>query len=282
MRKILLLVSALALAGAAPAAHASPSNDNLDDATVISTLPFHADVNLADATLEPNEPAICGSGNASIWFRYDAPTTGGLSVSMKDTDGISGEMTVFEGKPTDSSWTGCGYSQDVVAGKTYYFQLFGETDGFSAASLFTFDIAVLPNADLATTSINVETIVTPTPLGGARTGTTKHIEATFANLGDEHVAASIYMVVCPLGVVRGCRTLASGRIELGPNESYTRSVTWQATGVGEYAVGAGVWPESRHEMSPVNNYRRAYAYSGAALPIGVDVGCAAWPLAPCV
>ena len=48
---------------APPASAAAPTNDDPEDAAVISGLPFEVEEDTTDATVAPNEPNRCGMGN---------------------------------------------------------------------------------------------------------------------------------------------------------------------------------------------------------------------------
>jgi hypothetical protein len=64
---------------AVPANAAPPPNDNFADATEITGLPAEATGSNVDATREPDEPV---AGNGSIWFKWTAPTDGGVTVVL--------------------------------------------------------------------------------------------------------------------------------------------------------------------------------------------------------
>jgi len=60
-------------------AAAAPPNDNFADAAEMTGLPAEATGSNVDATLEPDEPIF---GERSIWFRWTAPTDGGISLAF--------------------------------------------------------------------------------------------------------------------------------------------------------------------------------------------------------
>lgn len=60
-------------------AAAAPPNDNFAEATEITGLPAEATGSTVDATREPDEPV---PGEGSIWFKWTAPTDGGVSLVL--------------------------------------------------------------------------------------------------------------------------------------------------------------------------------------------------------
>jgi len=129
----------LVLPMAAPAAAAAPDNDNLANATVISTLPFDANPDMTEATLEPGEAIGCETFgmDQSVWYAWTVPDAGQLNVQI---DGSYGGQTAavygpFNAPPTDVTTLGsplwCVFNpgadnalhEPVGAGETYVFQL---------------------------------------------------------------------------------------------------------------------------------------------------------------
>ena len=71
---VLAIVCAAFAFLAAPAMAAPPSNDLIENATVIDPLPFSATVSTAEATRSAADPVTScgGSPNGTVWYRYDA------------------------------------------------------------------------------------------------------------------------------------------------------------------------------------------------------------------
>jgi hypothetical protein len=59
-----------------------------------------------------------------VWFRYDAPTTQLLRVTLTQT-GNNASLTAFQGSPGSLTQLPCGNPEtlQVTAGQTYYFML---------------------------------------------------------------------------------------------------------------------------------------------------------------
>jgi hypothetical protein len=51
-----------------PAAAAPPSNDDFENATAVSSLPFTDTVDATDATPESDDPTNCGYGDHTVWY----------------------------------------------------------------------------------------------------------------------------------------------------------------------------------------------------------------------
>jgi hypothetical protein len=83
-----------------PGAVAAPPNDNFADAKELVGLPAEATGSSVDATVEPDEPI--GGAEHSIWFKWTAPTdggvtftTGGCAPPFQDSTLVSGTYFVF-------------------------------------------------------------------------------------------------------------------------------------------------------------------------------------------
>jgi hypothetical protein len=128
------------MAVVAPVAAAAPGNDNLANASVISTLPFDAYPDMSEATLESGEAIGCENGygqDQSVWYAWTSSQAGRLNVQV---DGSWGGQTAavygpFASLPTDvttlGSPAGCVFypgadnalHHSVGVGETYAIQL---------------------------------------------------------------------------------------------------------------------------------------------------------------
>lgn len=64
----------------------APANDDHADAIAIGSAPYSGTQTTAGATMEPGEPAPCGSPGASAWYSYTAPGYGTVTVSTAGSD----------------------------------------------------------------------------------------------------------------------------------------------------------------------------------------------------
>lgn len=136
-----------------------PANDDFDDATVITTLPFIDNLNTSEATTEagepadPDDPAVCFVGGHTVWYQFTpsedmrinantfgsdfdtgiavfTSTDGALSFVLCNDDAITGQFTQSN------------LNFDAVAGTTYYFMV-GSCCGSDGGNLvFRLDVSV--------------------------------------------------------------------------------------------------------------------------------------------
>ena len=141
------LLAALGIASA----HAAPPNDDFAAPTIVTGFPATASGSNLDATLEENEltPQLWyGSMDASVWFRWTAPTSRLVQANTIDSD-FDTMLAVWTGATLDAlSLVGENghYEQDVsvlfnaVSGTTYHISVYGL---YGAAG--TFDLKIAPD-----------------------------------------------------------------------------------------------------------------------------------------
>ncbi|MCA1839242.1 MAG: hypothetical protein LC723_02765, partial [Actinobacteria bacterium] len=116
---------------------AEPTNDNIADATMITSLPFHDQLDVRNATKESNEPIPCkGSFNKTVWYTY-TPTADKI-IALDALGGYSTAEMVYT-RSSDGSMhpVNCNNGQGAlsqsafhaVAGQTYYIQA-GSSDWY--------------------------------------------------------------------------------------------------------------------------------------------------------
>jgi PKD repeat protein len=125
---VTFVITALA---AAPAALAAiPDNDNFANATIISALPFNDSGDLPFSGMEPGEPTFCGVQTQTVWYKWTAPASRAIKVSLSSTDpnvGVVFYQASGGGLP-GLTFNGCTnvsgpFQLNVSAGTTYYFQV---------------------------------------------------------------------------------------------------------------------------------------------------------------
>ena len=80
----------------------SAGNDLFAGATVVSGLSGTTNSSNRSATTETNEPSLVyGSGGATIWFRYDAPATGPITINTSGSN-FDTVLTVYRVNTADS------------------------------------------------------------------------------------------------------------------------------------------------------------------------------------
>jgi len=136
-----------------------PANDDLADATIISTLPFTDSLKMTAATREPNEArASCGfSEGVSVWYSYDAAADGVLVADTIGSDFPAG-IAVFTQSGSRLTEVACSFNFDLVrpnrlafsveTGETYFVQVSGFlAPDFPATLTFNLEEGIPPAND---------------------------------------------------------------------------------------------------------------------------------------
>ena len=123
---------------AAPAFGAvAPSNDAIDAATEIQSLPYTDSLDTTGATVSATDPGYCfgpeiGPDPATVWYRFDAAVSGPL---LATTFGSDYDTTLYVGTANGAGGIdviGCSddartresaFRFDATAGQTYYFAI---------------------------------------------------------------------------------------------------------------------------------------------------------------
>ena len=141
--RYLLLIAAFAaclgIAGFAgsPALAASPSNDDIANAEVLSGTSTSVGGTLVDATFEASEPTY-GTSNGSVWYRWTAPASGQVTVGVSGA--LTGGVAVHTGStiPTLLFVNAAAGSTSfaAISGTTYYMSV----GSFDSAAAFTLQL----------------------------------------------------------------------------------------------------------------------------------------------
>lgn len=137
--KLPLIVGALVLVGSMESVVAAPPpNDDIEDATLIGTLPFEDQTNLRGATAQKSDPDNCvfESPATTIWYEYTAASDQSIDVSASDDrwpiyddDGSYWPfIAVYSGTPRNLSFESCAEEDSgsnstrfqAVAGQRYF------------------------------------------------------------------------------------------------------------------------------------------------------------------
>ena len=108
-RLAVILAAAVPLlaANAAPALASPPSNDDISNATAITSLPFNDIVDISQATFAPTDVSFCFGQAQSVWYQFTPATSGQVAFdSSLSNQPIS--IDVFTGSPGALSFVGCG------------------------------------------------------------------------------------------------------------------------------------------------------------------------------
>ncbi|MET1075209.1 MAG: hypothetical protein ABWY11_21365 [Umezawaea sp.] len=153
MRALTIGAAVLLTAALAPgAAHAAaPSNDDFDQATAITALPFTSTVDTSDGTAADDDPFDCSWGTSSAWFRYTATADGFVRMTTDRPDGEKPTISAYTGERGALTWTegACQYPHGggsntfaVTAGTTYHLLL----QDIRTTGPATFGLEVVPRA----------------------------------------------------------------------------------------------------------------------------------------
>jgi hypothetical protein len=112
---------------------AIPTNDDITNATALTTFPFTDRINTAEATVEPDEPADCFPITHTVWYKFDS---GGssyvLSVNSAESD-YATRIALYTGAPGSLQVRYCadagGVTLETAPGETWYMQVTGVPGG---------------------------------------------------------------------------------------------------------------------------------------------------------
>jgi hypothetical protein len=138
-------------------ATAVPSNDDIEDATVIGSLPFTDNVNTEDATTQPDDPDCVGNG-PTVWYRFTPAATIRINANTFGSD-YDTSLSVYTGSPGDLTQIACNddagglqssVTFEAAAGETYFIMVGAFGSGPGGNLTLTVDEAPPPlEADLA-------------------------------------------------------------------------------------------------------------------------------------
>ena len=112
------------------------TNDDVEDALTVSSIPFTARTQTSGASREQGEPDDCIPSGGTIWYRYETPDASRLIASTVGTDRAM-TLGVYRGEPGDLHLMRCdtdlnGNAQAAFrpeAGDVLYFQLSAPASG---------------------------------------------------------------------------------------------------------------------------------------------------------
>jgi hypothetical protein len=230
----------------ASAQAAPPRNDDFDNATGVTSLPYTNTEDMSSSTLAPDDPvSTCGAGTrGTIWYSFTPTQSGtyefdGLGSSPYEPgidvwQGIRGTLTQLS-YPCAGAFT--QRMVDLQAGVTYYF----EPENFDGIMQFNLR-AVLPPTPPANISISV------TPSGSTRSGvariggiatcsyaTTANVSVNLAQSFSRFTASgtgSVTTLCSPAGVAWTITISSNTGIAFGPGRA-------QATASGTTCADLG-------------------------------------------
>ncbi|HXF85709.1 MAG TPA: S-layer homology domain-containing protein [Anaerolineales bacterium] len=193
--------------GVIPVHAAPPSNDNFDNATIISGVPYQASLSTLEATPQDNEPlidpqitALCDghtleSGLATVWYRFTSSTT--RSVSM-DTMGSNYDTYI-------AVWTGPDVNNLTLV--TCDDDSLGRQQSqvtFTATAGVTYHILVAQyNGEI---NVGSTSLKNGTDFGAQAGGDLQFHVTTFEDVPGDHSAWTWIERLYAAGITSGCST----------------------------------------------------------------------------
>lgn len=187
--RLVVLAAMLALLGLPSTALAShaPRNDDFGNATVISTLPFSARVDVSAATRSATDPGpYCFSG-PTIWYAFTSPYAQMVKASTAGSDYSAG-FEVYRQTQTGLQLVTCGYNPSfevqfqVDSGVSYYFNV-GPSDVPAPAGSLQFNLSSLGVPPVNDTRSGAIDITTGTTYGDSTAATGDAEDSDPCNIG---------------------------------------------------------------------------------------------------
>jgi hypothetical protein len=125
---MLAAAASLLVAAAAPAWAQPPPNNDINNATVITSLPFHDIVDLSQATFNPPDTSSCGGATHAVWYQFTPATSENVAFDLSASSDLR-VVDVFTGSPAALSSVGCaqggdsfpnGFVLNATGGTTYW------------------------------------------------------------------------------------------------------------------------------------------------------------------
>jgi hypothetical protein len=167
---------------------AAPANDDFDNSTVITTLPFSETLSIAEATVAPDdelqEENCSAIGGNTIWYQFTPTRDLLLNASIV---GSRPEVLVYAYTGTRGNLTLVDCSQgvpfpvvfDAVGGTTYHFMIGTDASEFRPPGTLTFSLQTSLEV-----SVTIDPIATLTRTGVTTfTGTVECSRPAFTDIG---------------------------------------------------------------------------------------------------
>ncbi len=162
---ILVATVPLLVATAAPAWASPPPNDDISNATVITSLPFHDTLDMSQATFDPTDVSSCDGSAHSVWYSFTPASNEQVALDPSASPGTTA-VDVFTGSPGVLSSVGCGVGGGFFGTGGFILNATGGTTYWIMASTCCFDpvptlnlwvyLAVPPQATLSVTGGTVD------------------------------------------------------------------------------------------------------------------------------
>ena len=161
-----------------------PSNDDFDNATVISSLPFSDTINTEEATTAADDPSeSCFGESHTVWYSFTPDEDVTIHANTLGSE-FDTSLSVHTGSRGSLNTLHCSTGPlifEATAGETYYFMI-GSFGGFVGELVFNVDVIDIPDVEV---SINPNGNVIPSTGEVTVSGTvTCSDDATVELIGD--------------------------------------------------------------------------------------------------
>jgi hypothetical protein len=144
-----LFVLSLVVFALPPVSAAAPSNDDFNNATDITSLPFSETIDPSEATTALDDPYGCSNNYRTVWYRLTPTSSARIVLSTTDYP-YATAMSAWTGSRGSLSQVACSQmtyppasyaSFEAVAGQSYYIMLSG-TYYYPSPSSFNLSVSV--------------------------------------------------------------------------------------------------------------------------------------------
>jgi PKD repeat protein len=128
-RALVLLFGMAVLIPAGPAlAQTAPPNDDFNNATVVSALPFTDNIDTTGATAAADDPGACFQSSASVWYSF-TPSQNGVITASSVNSNYDAIISIYTGERGNLQFVNCNGAGNppvtftATAGTTYFFMV---------------------------------------------------------------------------------------------------------------------------------------------------------------
>jgi hypothetical protein len=154
---VVVLLTTAVVAGMAPNASAvTPTNDRIEHAKQIQTLPYRDEIDTSDATTSASDPECFGK-TRTVWYKYTASADEQIAASTFGSS-YDTNLAVYVDPPSDKTQIACvdnsrgqvtsRVSIGTISGETYYIRVGATGENQGGSLVFTLErVAPPPNDD---------------------------------------------------------------------------------------------------------------------------------------
>ena len=122
-----------------------PANDDFDNATPITAVPFTDSIDTRGATPAADDPTDCYGTSATVWYSFTPPSDIQISANASGSD-YSAAVAVYTGSRGSLYLIACDWcvTFDALAGETYFFMVGNPYNSNGGNLVFNVDVAPPP------------------------------------------------------------------------------------------------------------------------------------------